>query len=102
MFHSPNEAARAGAVLLDSQVPGWAEKINLEHLDVRCGGSCVLAQISGADFIDGRRMLGLARYEATIDNGFFVHGDQEAEPVIAEYEALTEAWAHEVRQRIAA
>ncbi len=101
MFHSPNEAARAGAVLLDSQVPGWAEKVDLSALDVQDPNYCVLAQISGVDYDEGARQLNMTPGAAET-HGFFVPGDTESASVTAIYNALTDAWAHEVRQRIAA
>lgn len=101
MFHNPNESARAGAVLLDAQVPGWAERIDLRTLNIRSGECCVLAQLTGVEFSEGYVRLGLSP-EDTIRNGFFVVGQPDSGHVHAVYDALTDAWGHEVRQRIAA
>lgn len=38
----PLDTAEQGAVYLDRIMPGWAQRINLLQLDMRCNGTCVL------------------------------------------------------------
>ncbi len=44
-----NPAVLAGAALLDKEVPGWVEVINLETFDISSGDACVLGQIYGGE-----------------------------------------------------
>jgi hypothetical protein len=44
VFETP---APKGAALLDEDMPGWADKIDLERLDIQLPGDCVLGQLYG-------------------------------------------------------
>lgn len=39
------EVVAAGAALLDQAMPGWAGRIDLNHLDLMSGAQCVLGQL---------------------------------------------------------
>lgn len=43
------DAVRRGALVLDKVVPGWAERIKLEKLDMMDINLCVLGQLFGYD-----------------------------------------------------
>ena len=53
-----NRCAARGANLMDRKSPGWADKINLNSLNMRQSGLCVIGQCYGNYFI-GCHKLGL-------------------------------------------
>jgi hypothetical protein len=111
--------AARGAARLDAKRPGWWRRIRLRRLDMRHGSfdpglpdscGCVLAQLDASyagverDWYGGDYNRGTERI-AEIDSnsshsavkyGFFVgKGDESRE----EWDALTEAWHEQVRER---
>jgi hypothetical protein len=52
-----------GAALLDERLPGWANEIDAEELDLERSCNCVLGQLFGS-YDKGRRVLGLSHSEA--------------------------------------
>lgn len=53
------ERVERGAALLDERLPGWAQEIYVENLDLSDSCDCVLGQLFG-DYLKGVRVLGLA------------------------------------------
>lgn len=82
------EEVKAGMELLDQEVPGWREKIDLDSLDLSDCYECILGQVFG-HFNEGRRMI------AEVDNdpgkyGFDCHPTG--------YEFLTQIWKEALSQ----
>jgi hypothetical protein len=84
------EKVLAGAAYLDAVRPGWAEKINLDTLDLGKSSYCVIGQ-SVDRYMDGIQELGLSTDEA-IALGF-------NSPKTSEFEALTAAWKPVIAER---
>lgn len=55
--------AEKGATLLDSKYPGWAQKINLDTLDLSGARLCVLGQLYGSSEA-GCKALGTDNHRA--------------------------------------
>ena len=100
------ERANDGATYLDAEEPGWAERINVEGLDMSIGDpdrfddpgvcGCVLAQLYGS-FEEGRSVLvlnanGSSAWEQSEDLGF-------VSPRMADYPVLDAAWRAQVKAR---
>ena len=101
MFYQPKEAVLAGAEYLDSAVPGWADKIDPEKLDVGYPRDCILGQLFGW-YIDGRRALGMDR-EAARKFGFDVNrGALPWQTVDQRYRRLNRHWREAIRLRLGA
>ena len=92
--------AEAGAAVLDRERPGWAERINLEGLNMSIGDpaevhfdtcGCVLAQLYGT-YDRGRAALGYPDSFQAVRLGF-------VSAFSAEYPALDEAWTKLVKAR---
>src|SRR3989338_7332356 len=76
------DCATNGASLLDRLGPrNWAERINLDTLDIGNGQCCALAQVYKNDvmnapgcngYVTGKRLLGLGREDLVIVHGFNV------------------------------
>ena len=109
--------AEAGARILDAERPGWAESINLAHLDMDSLDNCILGQVFEADFVKYLeenivfgtntvyvscpyryglwKLTGTVQYENDdfqLEHGFLVHGRTEN----AE---LRDAWTDQVLLR---
>lgn len=83
-----------GAALLDEEMPGWAEKISLEILDINDSEMCILAQLYGS-FYGGGENLGLFTNDKLVENGFFPEKMDDTY-----YKNLkNEAWAEEIAKR---
>lgn len=98
------QAAAKGAALLDEEIPGWADRIDLPTLDLGSCTRCVLGQLfssgrSGweAPYALGLHHLSLSVREA-VGHGFTTNSAEVTWP------QLGEAWADEVlrRQRVPA
>jgi hypothetical protein len=46
-MNTVDEISENGANLLDSINPGWADKVNLDELDINSFGYCILGQVYG-------------------------------------------------------
>ena len=100
MYRNPMEdRAAVGAALLDEWMPGWAERIELEELDLGSPRRCVLGQLYGGygrglDLLrSGERFTAYPEWSRA--HGFTanaVEGDTFAE--------LTAAWRGEVAARV--
>lgn len=113
-----NEAARAraGAIYLDTTVPGWAEKIDAERLTLDNCDDCVFGQVFDDHYYHVRLRLGLnARQCAELGfcSELWLSRDcvsraslpAEAraafrEQVSDEYLALRNAWVAEIEARL--
>jgi hypothetical protein len=110
-----DERVAAGMALLDREVPGWVDRIDLDRLDMAAAGyslspgkecGCILAQIDATeqpagigDYFDGRDRLALGvdyweLSDWSIDHGFNASGES--------YRDLTEAWRRVILARRAA
>jgi hypothetical protein len=81
-----------GIELLDSHIPGWADRIDLSRLDIQSCVSCVLGQLGGwahtSDLLD-------------------IYGDQTrygfespfGDRGVGGYRVLNDLWADEIRRR---
>lgn len=110
------ERVRAGATFLDSQVVGWAEKIDADRLDLRRCEDCVFGQAFDDNYINVAHWLGLtnhqcaalgfcseaanrvsfAEYMALGPEAKAVHRSQ----IATEYRNLRAAWLHEIALRL--
>jgi hypothetical protein len=89
---APDCAARvaAGAVFLDGRMPGWAERIDLDSLNLMDDCYCVLGQLGGC-YHAVVTELGLSIGEE-ISLGFMAGGT-------GAWDLLDAAWTAEVRKR---
>lgn len=78
-----------GIALLDAKVPEWCAKMQLAHLDLALGRSCVLGQVFGS-YYDGLKALGVRNWGE--DEGFFVLMKDGA------FSGLTRRWKQRIRQ----
>ena len=91
------ERVQAGAALLDKVLPDWwngkeTPTIDLEILNMSCGGDCVLGQAYGS-YLRGSQMLGLPFYGSGVNNAGFNAVDE------AEFDRLDKAWKTEIKRR---
>jgi hypothetical protein len=93
---------RRGAELLDRVQPGWADRIDLDRLDLGSDCECVLGQLYGGpdddedpSYLVGRRTLGLTTTEAAAEYGFTV--DYSGDPW--SWAELDRLWMAEIRAR---
>jgi hypothetical protein len=104
---SPAERVARGAQLLDQQVPGWAERIDLGRLDLADLRWCPLGQTyathpgDGDAYHRGLDHLGLRSGDQCIAAGVYLvdtSGDElpNDDPAWAE---LDELWIDEIRKR---
>ena len=96
------QAVAKGATLLDQQVPGWAERIDLPMLDIGSCYHCILGQLYGdgseldtSGYEVGRDWFGLTLRDAE-EHGFTTAAG------LPEFRRLGEAWAAEVLRRVQA
>ena len=81
---------QAGADWLDREGPGWANRIDLDVLNIRFSCDCILGQIGAPQEWD---FYQVARdFELTIAQcaELGLHGSPESP--VDDYEALTDAW----------
>ena len=76
----------AGAVLLDEQVPGWRERVNVDMLWMREVHQCILGQVTSG-YWQGVEMLGLTELEDVVAHGFCISGSAQDE-----WGTLTREW----------
>jgi hypothetical protein len=96
------QAAAKGAALLDEEVPGWADRIDVPTLDLGSCTLCVLGQLypehntlPGPDgYFLGLHQLGLSVY-AGREHGFTSNGAAGIT-----LDELAEAWSGEVHRRL--
>ena len=91
----PDYAARAarGAAFLDGHVPGWAQRVDLDTLDMSNCRYCVLSQVAG-NYRDAVQDFDIDSDLDAVALGFLrVSGDGSS------WQRLAEAWAGEIRER---
>ncbi len=90
-----------GAELLDHQVPGWAQDIRLEQLEMHLCANCVLGQLFH-EFTNGFEQLGLEGDEVD-EHGFDLSAEMmkanqgDVDPLWRTLDAL---WTDEVKRRV--
>jgi hypothetical protein len=99
------ERVNAGAEFMDEVFPGWANRINVDKLDIIDGDHCVLGQIYGGAetmyskytyvvndlYAQGHWPYNEGVMETARELGFIGYGDDGKE--------LTECWKNEIRSR---
>lgn len=86
-----------GADELDSQNPGWFEKVNTDHLNTENPDTCILGQVYG-DYFIALELLGWS-----FSDGFRLGFDlRSAEESHDAYTALKNLWTAEISARKAA
>lgn len=101
---STSVAARveAGAAVMDSRVPGWADQIDLDRLDLSSNYRCVLGQTYGSYTTGALKVFGVfngSRAEVSREHGFDAHRALSQAEIDREFAALTEAWRKEIQER---
>lgn len=87
-----------GAALLDAEVPGWADKINLDTFDMSYPRTCILGQLFG-EYVDGRAALNLnVVTDDDVRHGFDSQGGDET-IVALEYYSLGVCWEQAIDAR---
>jgi hypothetical protein len=95
-----------GAALLDAEVPGWAQRIDLPSLSMRDGSHCVLGQLFG-DYFNGTSTLGIKyQWQQKVSHGFTIDlparlGRTMDRDIDREFRLLTSAWKSLIGQRLA-
>ena len=99
------DQVRDGVAFLNTQVPGWRTRINLQVLDLRNNEDCILGQLFGG-YEEGMHALGLSPAWASL-LGFFRHDNRglgllfapmheargaENETWMERYDLLTATW----------
>jgi len=88
----PREARVArGVALLDKNLPGWRTVVNPDILDMTSDTACVLGQLYGR-YISGCSALGITAGVQATRYGFNAVASLYTDPLLAESNALTEAW----------
>ena len=88
------ESVRNGARLLDSQIPGWAERINIDELDIADSATCIVGQLHLWKDAEGN---------ATEWDSFkfaFNHGIYLMDEPPHRYHLLNTYWIEEIQSRI--
>jgi len=90
------ERVQAGVELLDSQVPGWDSRIDLDTLDICSESSCVIGQLFGR-YDKGLNALDLWGVRAPYELGFSRRlGEGGVDEV---FDLLTRQWRKVIEQR---
>lgn len=88
---TPTERVQAGMRLLDERGPeGWADRLDLEKLDMDSCFLCVLGQLSGT-FAEGWHVFDMTPDEIR-NGGFAAYLPKAARP-------LTRAWVKAIKRR---
>lgn len=95
------ERAARGAALLDEMCPGWADRVDLDILDMNDCDDCIVGQVF-EDYREGLEDLGFdLERDDEYDFGFDLD-DEAYKPSLTRAEAwhaLAVAWRAEVRAR---
>lgn len=105
-FQSRPRRVAKGARLLDEKVPGWAEKIATERLNIAHVCNCVLGQVFDTGRYGGGFSLGIDALDINdpnkmVDCGFdgrHILDDEVDED--KEYAALNRYWLREIEKRL--
>lgn len=104
---SPESRVRRGAALLDERLPGWADRIDLDRLNMRHCGRCVLGQLH-SDFFKGTEAIWPnpdsnsweaedRQWDEAVHHGFAWPLNEPDED--AGYHTLRDLWAAEIQAR---
>ena len=88
------DRVQAGMTLLDQRLPGWEDHIDLDRLDMRLFGSCILGQLYGSEV--ATENLGLQITDSYQTNQVVQHGFGSGEH---SYDDLTQAWREAIKVR---
>ncbi len=101
MTWDPADTAREGAILLDEEKPGWAERIDLSTLRMESCRFCILGQLYG-DYVTGCNELDPDEYEQPswdpVEYGFDAGPRERYEQ--DRYARLVAAWTGEINARL--
>lgn len=98
MEYTAEQAVEAGATLLDEFIPGWAERINWDELNIYSLKLCIIGQLDDALFVDTLTELGLRDFIEGKRYGFEARNPS----IAAEYVALNAAWKAWRKAQVAA
>jgi hypothetical protein len=84
--------AREGAELLDRRSTGWAERIDLQELEMWDCTRCILGQVFG-DYVRGLGGLGICL-------GYPYGFDRPPGGESDDYDTMAAAWRAEIRKRL--
>lgn len=99
---------KAGAQLLDEREPGWAQRIDVQGLEMSACKACVLGQLygdfgAGMDRLWGSKLSALGEASASKMHGFGVADLTEPEEFYLEvglrYDTLRVLWLEQIRER---
>ena len=85
------EAAALGAALFDNLDPTWADRMDLERLNIFSPRDCACAQFIRGSYSSGRAKLGMSLEDAR------AHGFTASKQ--ASYPRLKDAWTAEILRR---
>lgn len=85
---------KRGAVWMDQNYPGWAQRINLSNLDMGDCEACIIGQTIGT--YDNFEPEG---FSWAVDHGFDVGAAASIETIILAYSNLESCWTEEVHNR---
>jgi len=91
------ERVAAGAALLDEREPGWAERLDLDRLDIMSSCDCVVGQRHGG-YGAGLTALGLVEESSARDVELGFHWGARFEDI----DPLNAAWRALITERRAA
>jgi hypothetical protein len=98
---TPEERARNGATLLDSEIPGWYNRINLKTFRILSPNHCIIGQLYQNEDTDGvfgpftRGLKDLGAYDERVAYGFAMATSDED----GESKQLDAAWRTEILNR---
>jgi hypothetical protein len=94
---SIEERVAAGARWLDLHRPGWADRIDLDELDLSDPCACVLGQEYGS-YAEAPEELWVED-DTCAKSGFNATRVRDYERIEVEFSALTDAWRRLIEQR---
>lgn len=95
-----SERVAGGAALLDEQMPGWADRIDLGAFLLANPCKCVIGQLFNGDYASGVSALGLRDDSGTLSSalaGERAHGFDDGDPVTLA--ALEREWVTVITER---
>lgn len=96
---NPDSVAR-GIDLLDSRLPNWVEKIDLETLNMEDPNHCIAAQIGKGNMFEGLDMLGIRDLSFPMESyGLDITHFAYDTDDIGAYRELQQLWVEEIQKR---
>lgn len=113
MTETAHDLVQRGAALLDEKLPGWADQIDLDTLQMADGCRCVLGQIGGREFnldalgwhegyapnYERLARLVFTGYKDECAHGFNQLMDSKDHPIGPPFDDLQDAWKGEIVAR---